>query len=187
MDPVLAGSFATIVGLVCNFLSVKEGKEKAGFDEFMRWLSAENHNELVQLIEGNQKTLVSIKALLSYNQRELLSKLSGIDRLLALICTKIDGLSDLSDSLYPGNQLSEQAITVLKELKNSGKSDFYVSKYLDGRDVIDFRGKGILPLEQQFLEDDLNTLVELGFLRVVHGNEIEYHITRKADRYLQQL
>lgn len=56
MDPLtLTGSFATIMGLVCNFASEHRASTNDEYNEFMMWLLNNHHNEIRDLIISNKQ------------------------------------------------------------------------------------------------------------------------------------
>lgn len=191
MDPLtIATTFSTIVGLMANFASEKRGEETSTFEEFLKWLSEHHHEKVVGMLEKNAVTTTSIKALLSYNHKDIVTRLTGIDELVAKIASGYPELRPMVESINPTALLSPQALSVIEQFNDSG-----ATKVLEGRFIgsalllhcMEGAGGNINYTEPRFIEDDLATLVELGLLRLEHnskGNKI-YIFTREAERFVK--
>lgn len=186
MEPLsTTTALASIIGLIGQFKSGRDSAKSQDFNEFMQWLVESNHAELKSLIEANHGTTISIKAILHQSQEALSESLSRIDNVLAAITTALSGFGELSKSIRPNAVLSEQAVSILKEL-----ADVDTGKMM----VIDNRGMQLMPIsriigkgarititEQRFIEDDLQTLTGLTLLnRKKDGTTIHYTLTRKG-------
>ncbi|MDP1663746.1 MAG: hypothetical protein Q8L79_01365 [Methylobacter sp.] len=102
MDPVSAStSFATIVGLLSDFVSHRKNKQSLEITDFVEWLRAHGHSEIMQAIESNHVTAISIKAVLAEGQETLLGRLQSIEHSLATLCAKQGPFGDVAESLYP--------------------------------------------------------------------------------------
>ncbi len=176
-----ASAFATIVGLLSAFSSGRQSDSISELTEFISWLLEHNHQELAQSIEQNATTAASIKALLNLHNEELHDKLNDLGETMALIASRIPDLTDLAASLVPNVELSEQALSIITQMQNNQTEYFFVSKAMNRRALlIPSNGKQIDYKEEMFLHDDLNTLVELGLLRLDYnsqGSEM-YYATR---------
>ena len=172
---VMAGAtvFAQIVSLMAIFSSERASGKIKQEQDFLAWLVANNHEELRRLLERDSQATASIQALLSENQDVLLEKLESIDAVLAKITSRIEGFGPIVQAVRPGMELSEQAISILRQLDKSGASGFselrnervgHAYFYLDAKGGIDYSDK-------RFLEDDLATLTELGLLRLDYGSD----------------
>ena len=51
----LTSSFATIIGLVCNFTGEHRARTNDEYNEFIKWLHDNHHNEIRDLIISNQQ------------------------------------------------------------------------------------------------------------------------------------
>jgi len=108
MEPLsTATTFATIVGLLGNFVAERRGKATATYEEFTEWLLRSNHQDLVNLISQSDRTLISVKALLNLQQEELVTRLQSLDESLAHIATGFDELRDLALAIYPSGHGGE--------------------------------------------------------------------------------
>jgi hypothetical protein len=178
-----ASAFATIVGLLSAFSSGRQSKGIAELTEFISWLIEHNHQELAKTIELNATTSASVKALLNQQNEELHYKLDGLGHAMALIASRMPDLSELAASVVPGAELSEQAYSIIIQMHKNKTEYFLVSKAMNrGVLLIPSNGNEITYEDEQFLHDDLNTLVEFGLLRLDYnsqGSEM-FYFTRAA-------
>lgn len=186
----LAAALATIVGLLANFKNERKTKSDNEYKEFIDWLSEHRHQELIDLLELNTNTTISIKALLNYDREVLLEKLESIDKFLTTISSQIGGVGELAQSLKPGNKLSDQALSILRQIEKTEASAFLVMKVMKGQIMmmlLDGNGGQIEYNEPRFLEDDFETLVSLGLLLQDFNGKGEsiYRITRQASKLIQ--
>lgn len=193
MDPItIATSFSTIVGLMAAFKAEKETSKGNEYEEFLSWLSEKRHNEIISLLESNAKTSVSIKAFLHQDREVIVSKFQRIEEVLVLLSSQIEGVSDIASSLHPGEELSDQSISILKQLVASNGSKFLMAKSISiGPRLIVFDGdvESIEYDDVRFLDDDLAVLVELGLLRLDYNSSGEelYIITRNSIKYINTI
>lgn len=191
MDPLsTATAFATVVGLVGNFAASRRGAESATYEEFMSWLTERNHQELVALISSNSTTSISIKALLGETRDVLIQRLESLDAAIAQLASGYGAFRDLAESFYPDSELSEQAISLVEQFVSTGAVKVLPSRYIGGMvalHVVDGAGGQLKYTEPRFLDDDLNTLVELGLLRLDHNSKGQplYVITRQAVKFVE--
>lgn len=190
MDPLtLATSFATIVSLLGTYKSEERQITDDEFQDFMQWLVKTNHSEVKDLLELNTQATIGIKALLKQDRELLLQKLGAIDEILSLISSRVEGFSQITSALRPNAEISGQAISVLRQLFESGGSKFLKSDAIGrGPALLIMGGKGgqILYEDLQFIEDDLSTLVNIGLLNQEYnskGNPL-YVVTRAAAKFL---
>ena len=186
-----AASFATIVGLLSDFLSHRKAKSAEDYADFISWLSETRHEELVRLLGQNGATAISIKALLHEDRASLNQRLDVLDKSLAYIASGIDGLNQLSVALRPGAQLSSQALRILREFDASGAGKALELKSSSGRILMLLDGgQGSIHFDDlRFVDDDLSTLVELGLFRLDYNSKGDkvYIFTRHAADVLKTL
>lgn len=190
MDPLtLATSFATIVSLLGTYKS--EGRQITDdeFQDFMQWLVKTNHSEVKDLLELNTQATIGIKALLKQDRELLLQKLGAIDEILSLISSRVEGFSQITSALRPNAEISGQAVSVLRQLFESGGSKFLKAGAIGrGPMFLIMGGKGgqIAYEDLQFIEDDLSTLVNLGLLNQEYNSKGDplYVVTRAAAKFL---
>jgi hypothetical protein len=189
MEP-LASAFAAIVGLIATYKNEKKGKSDDEYRDFLEWLGNHKHQEVVELLNLNAKTSISIKALLNQDRAILLDKLESIDKMLAVLSSQIDGFSDLAAAIKPGVELSDQAIGILRQLEEAEASTFLVGKYMGGHilmHMLDGNGSQVDYDEPRFLEDDFNNLVSYGLLLQDYNGKGQpvYRITRLASKLVK--
>jgi len=177
----VASGFATIVGLLSAFSSGRQSQSTAELTEFIAWLIDHNHKELAKTVEQNFSTSASIKALLNQQSSELNKKLDTLSETMALVASRVPDLNDLVTSILPSTELSEQAHSIILQMHKNKTEYFLVSKAMNrGPQLIPSNGDAITYDEEQFLHDDLETLVELSLLRLDYnsqGSEM-YYFTR---------
>lgn len=185
----VTSAFATIVGLLNDFVAQRKQAKADDYQDFLAWLSEHRHEEVVQLLGQQSTTVISIKALLTQDRNELRSRLDALDRTLAAFAGAIDGLASLAEAVYPGGVLSEQGMSILKQFQQAGASRLLPKKLQNGMVAMFLDGKGgqAAFTEAQFIEDDLQTLVDLGLLRLEYnsqGNPV-YVYTRRAEELVR--
>ncbi|MBE7368022.1 hypothetical protein [Ramlibacter pallidus] len=167
MDPLtLAGTFATLVGLLTNFKSERKGEDLAAFTD---WLRAQHQESLAQAIVSNRQLEVALGNLLGTNHEELVARLTRITDLLADVAKGVEGFSEVVQLTYPRQTLSAQARAVLRQIASS--SARYVMEHktvAKGREFLFMDGaSGTVQAEEpRFLEEDMDALVAAGLVRV---------------------
>jgi hypothetical protein len=192
MDPITAASaFATIISLIGQFRNERASGQPSDFNSFLTWLVETQHNELKMLVEGNAASVAGIEALLSEQQDVLVAKLESLDRALAAFASGIAGFSEVGRAINPDAFLSEQAISILRQYEAKGASKVLESPMYGGVILFFLDGQGgqLEIADQRFIEDDLNTLVELSLLRLGHNSKGQntYLFTRTASQLVQQM
>lgn len=190
MDPMIgAGAFATIVGLICNFKSERSG---TNIKEFLAWLQEKHHDDIATSIQNNKNLYQQLSNIMAINHQQLLERLESLDKLLSSVAGHVQEFSGLVITLYPRIDISDQAVSILKQLVTSGAKLFMEKTAMSSPDeYILIKGdKGKISYsEPQFMEDDLNTLVDLGFLRLdfgSHGSR-RFYVTRKAFNFVSEV
>ena len=190
MDPLtVTSSFATIVGLISNFIAERKNTENLNINEFLAWVSEHGFEDLRTQIESNQKTTISIKALLTESSDVVLERFSQLDNVMASVASEVQGIKDLATAILPNINISNQAINLLRQLEEKQASGFFELKFYGGPTLEVYEGGELKYEEPRFLEDDLNTLVKLGFLRhkLSPKRENKYGFTRAASEYVKML
>jgi hypothetical protein len=194
----LASAFAQIVSLLAVYKSELTSEDQRAAQDFLIWLEKNNHQELKSMLEAHTESLQGVHFLLNEQQEAFLGRLQGIDELLAQIASRIEGFGAIAHAVRPGIQLSEQAISILKQLDQSGASGFSEIGDPDPkrgvvRSTLIIRGtagrKHIEYHEDRFIHDDLRTLVGSGFLQPSYNsaNNPAFEITRAGVRYVSML
>ena len=190
MDPLTtATTFATIVGLMGTFSAERRGAATATYEEFMEWLVKTNHKDVIDLLSRNYTTAISIKALLSVEREELISRLQSLDESLARLATGFEGFKELALAAHPDSELSDQALSILEQFVDSGASKLLAIAFLSQGVVYQFMDAGgkLSISEARFIDDDFRMLVEARLLTYStnsKGNPI-YTLTRSAIKYVE--
>lgn len=173
MDPTLiTASYASIVGLVCNFVAGRDQERAAEVSEFLEWLIRHGHEETRRLIESNHATTTSLKAILNSGQGEILARLTEIERSLIALSQAYPGFSDLAASLHPDAGLSDQACDILKAFERVGAGRALESNTYDGKSLIFLDGADsdrFVPTDFRFYEADIKSLISMGLLHLEYN------------------
>lgn len=193
MEPMsIAMTFATIVSLMADFVAHRGADEGKDFDSFMAWLAEQRHGEVIALLESNATTTVSVKAILNDSREAILDRLGSLDKTLATITSGIDQYRGIAQVAYPSSDLSPQAISVLEQFYDSGATAVLEAKILAGTIllmVIDGLGNGQIEFtDPRFIQDDLETLVGLGFLALDFNRQGQriFKFKRTAAAFVEQ-
>lgn len=190
MDPITgATTFATIVGLLSNFKSERTGGE---LSEFIEWLKQKNHENVASGIVANKALVSELSQILATNHNELCENLSALNDIIAGIASNISMFSALASSTNPESIISDQAVAIVRQLVESGAKEFLEIKVMSGDpDTYSLMGVPgeIKYNEPRFMEDDLNTLVGLGLLRLEFGSRgsKRFQVTRNAIKFVSAL
>jgi hypothetical protein len=183
-------SFATIIGLVCNFKSEQRSASEDEYKEFTEWLDTKRHKDIIEELHSNHLLGLSVKNLLSQNHDSIMIKLNGLDKSLVELASQIDGFKEIASAVSPNIGLSEQAISILQQFDKTGGSVFLEIPYKGGTDyqVMDAQGH-INVTDQRFINDDLDKLCTLGLLTPdsnKSGGRL-FRITRAAVAFVRQV
>jgi len=180
VDPLtLAGSFATVVGLLANFKAERTG---VSIDDFMAWVREHHQDAVATSIEQNEKLKQALTVLLSINHQELVSRLHTITTQLNEIASNVEGFGDVARAMGGASPLSEQARQVLRQIAASPAKFVMQHKTMNGTHylLVDGDQGEIQASEPRFLEEDFDALVSANFLRVEFTSKgaSKYFITR---------
>ena len=183
-----ATTFSTIIGLLCNFKTERSSGE---MNDFILWLKEKRHEDVATGIENNLALTKQLTDILGTNHEILIKKLESLDELLSTVATHIDSFSGLAKTIHPHAELSTQALSVLKQLVNSGAKLFMEHKNMTG-DPDEYRlmDGAYGPInydEPRFIDNDLNILVRLGLLQleIASKGSQRFLVTREAVRFIQ--
>ena len=185
---------STILGLISIFKSERRATSDDEYKEFYEWLETKRHKTIIDEINTNHLLGLGIKNLLKQNHVVLLEKLERFDEVINIVISKIEGLGEISKAVAPDLELSDQALSVIKQLEASGGSLLTVMHAGGGSfyfviDCNEDADPKIEITEERFIEDDLNQLIQLGFLlyeKSLKGKP-RYRYTRLASKYLKQI
>lgn len=189
MEPI-ATAFATIVGLLAAFKGESRAKADDEYNDFIAWLSEHKHTQVVDLLEINASAVISVKALLKQDREVILQRLDEVDKMLAIIASQVNGISDLAKAIRPNAEISDQALSILAQMESAGAHLFMVvTPFNENIELIMSGGRGgNIRIEMpRFLEDDLNILVTFNFLILDYNNVGDrlYRITRQGAKLVQ--
>lgn len=185
-----AGAFATIVGLLCNFKSERSGND---VNSFIEWLEEKHHESTARAIEHNANLSQQLSSILGTNHDELLKRLERLDQLISSVASQTPDFSGLVSAIHPSSELSDQAVSILRQLVNSGAKLFMEHKVMTG-DLDEYilmeGGHGRIKYDEpQFIEDDLMKLVSSNLLKLEHGSKgsRRFVITRAATKLINEV
>lgn len=186
MDPLsLTASLATVVGLVSDFVSHRKLAKAEDYDEFLQWLEEHRHSEIVGLLQQQSSTTISIKALLAQDREELRERLALLDGTIAAAASAVEGLQGVVEAVRPGASLSGQSLDILKQFRHVNASKATPTQTIGEKGLLFLDGMGgmLCISDARFLEDDLQTLVDAGLLRLTVGSagNLIYMYTRRAE------
>jgi len=191
VDLLTSGTtFASIVGLLCNFKSEKRALSDNEYQEFVSWLDANRHKRLLEEITSNHLLGLGIKSLLNQNHDDVLKKLADLDDTLLVLSSSISGFKEISHALAPNIELSEQAISILSQLRSSGSESLIeLNGFSSPQFMFSHTTGNIKFTEKVFIEDDLSELVkrDLLLLNINSSGGRVYKFTRLAERLLKQI
>ncbi|MBV1929715.1 MAG: hypothetical protein KUG81_09430 [Gammaproteobacteria bacterium] len=181
----MIAEFATIVGLLSAFSSGRKTDDQANITEFLGWLTEHNHEEIRRLIESNQSTTISIKALLNKGLDDLHTKLDDISERLAILASRSEGVEDLAVA-YAKISISEQSLELLRLMEENETEFFLLSMALGQKEqrLVLSPGPNYICKETRFFKDDLLLMVGLGLLVQDYNSKGEpmYYFTRAASK-----
>ena len=194
MDPITATTaFATIVSLICNFRQERGDAASLTHRDFIEWLEYHRHEEIKNLICNTYHLQSEVDSILRAEHSQILAAVQNGNTLLTDILARLDAFAPLADRIAPTRHLSDQAISILRQLRDSGAPEVGLLKHIGGFKLVAFgygsTGGEFALTDPLFAEDDLNTLAEHGFLRlrISSRRDAFYGITRSAVRLLETL
>lgn len=189
MDPLTAaGTFATIAGLLSNFKAERSGTE---LTEFTKWLKEKHHEGVASAIERNSLLSNELSNILATNHTDIVERLAQLDTRIAQLTCQFDGFGGLESALNPKAELSEQAISILRQLVDSGAEYFMEHKRFTGEpdeyQLIGGTGGNITYADRRFIKDDLNSLLSANLVRLGFANKgsKKFFVTRAAVEFFR--
>lgn len=187
----LSSGFPQIVGLLTTFYSINN--DKTDLDDFKEWLDETNNEYAIKMIENSTQLQNNLANFMGANHEENMTKLSDLTELVINIASKIEGLDKLTDSFIVKNNLSEQAISILRQFVKSKSSNMHYmnNSSLDGyqHDYILEGSYNIEYNDSVFIEDDIKSLVDKGLITKTFSSKgnITYKITRQAVAFIESI
>lgn len=181
-----ATTFGQLVGLVGMFQNEgryrRDKAEQKQYQGFKLWLEEHNHNEVLELLEGNKQLAESLQHLIESNHETVMAELGALNASVAGIALRLESLSSVASAVGAKGTLSDQAVSILEQLNAMKASKFMETASRAGVTFVAMDGEeGVLSLtDERFVVDDLRTLCNhILLISEVneYGNEV-FHITR---------
>jgi hypothetical protein len=188
----IAGGFATIVALIGQFKQERKDEKDSEKDErarFIEWLEYHRHHQIKNLIETNAAVQAEIGSLLQQDTRAILDKLEHLADVVARIASGIDEFRGLVTAITPGNDVHAETMALLPELVKKDWQRFQLTRDAAGPELWTIEGKcEPIEIDPQFVEQDLDRLVELGFLESGYMERgKKYTLTRSAYKFVRAI
>ncbi len=188
MDAItLANSFATIVGLLMSFQSIRD---EANINDFLEWLRENNNANTANIIENDIELQQQLSAFIGQNHDAVMSQLSKLNNLMVSVASRIDGLSGLASKFDVSHGLSDQAISVLRQFVDSNSKSIFRVETMDGEVNYLLMSDGNIEYDDdRFIDADVQSLVENMLIvkeNSPSGDSI-YGITRQAVAFIDSL
>lgn len=188
MDAItLAGSFASIVGLLVSFQSIRD---EANISDFLEWLRENNNTNTAHIIENNAELQQQLSIFISQNHDEVMMQLSTLNNLMVSIASRMDGLSGLALKFNDTYGLSDQAINVLRQFVNSKSKSIYRVETIDGEVNYLLMSDGNIEYDDsRFIDADVQSLVDNKLItkEALSSSDFSYGITRQAVVFIESL
>jgi hypothetical protein len=186
---MLATPFAEIVGLLCHYRQEKGHREALDHQTFIEWLEYHRHEEIKNLIVNTAALRTEIDNLLRSEHAVMIDKLNQIQDILLKLLGRTEEFKSLALAVAPNAQLSDQAVSILRQFVESHQSQLLYEDLGGDSFVLQIlNGESITVTEPQFIKDDLNQLCRLNLLAVVEYNTQGtpiYGISRNAVRFME--
>ena len=164
INPTSVNAFATVVGLVGLYRQEKGAKDSLTGSKFLEWLTEHQHENTRVQIENNSQLLSSLDGLLKLERGIFLDKFDQVMSQLAQIMSRIDTFSSVTQSMLPNIKFSDEAVSFLKILVESGGKEILMMYDMGGPPILEVVEVCGIPYEDdRFLEDDFDSLCRLVF------------------------
>jgi hypothetical protein len=189
IDPTI---FISLVGLICNYRQEVSGRKNEDKETFYQWLTNHQHGKMLELLRDNLILSKSVEDLIIDQAGKTHRSLETLVESLAVISSRLDGLSSIQAELLPNNQISNQAIEILRLAESTEASLFFIFGDLKEKNIVFLSGSQVFPYafsEPRFLEGDIELLLQLGLIRVnshSSSGDPQYAITRFGSQYAKQ-
>ncbi|HWW01069.1 MAG TPA: hypothetical protein VNZ64_15335 [Candidatus Acidoferrum sp.] len=188
MEPLSA--FTALISLLRIFKQERGERKKADHQAFMEWLDYHHHEELKNLIANTAVLRSEVDKILAADHAAMLAKLDDIQTIVATLLSRVDEFRGLSLAVVPDAELSEQAVSILRQFAESGADLLHYANYGSGQFVLSADAQMLTVSEPRFLKNDLDQLKTLGLLSLAEynseGNPL-FNLTRNGVRYLEAI
>jgi hypothetical protein len=183
----MIAEITTLLGLFAQFMQEKANVKALKHQEFIEWLRYHQHEEVKNLIINNAALATEIDTLLRSDHAKMLQKLDQIGDILGKFLSRVDQFRGLTLAVAPNTNLSEQAISILRQFVESGESRLDYCDHGERQFTLEFdNGTKVEVTDPRFIGDDLNQLVALQVLTAeLNSRGGFYVITRNAIRFME--
>jgi hypothetical protein len=189
MEPLSA--FLSLISLLRIFKQERGEDTKADRQAFLDWLAQHKHDELKDFIANTAAARTEVDKILAADHAEMIEKLDDIQKIVATLLSRVDEFRGLSQAIVPDMQLSEQAVSILRQFAESGADQLYYANHGAGNFVLMTlppNSVGVGFTEPRFIKNDLDDLTHLGLISLAEYNAEGYPIyclARAGSRYVQ--
>lgn len=122
--------------------------------------------------------------LLRQDHAQILSKLDHVNLIVVEILSRVEGLSEVATTIVPDAGLSDQAIGILKLVTQSKEGELFNPGQVEQL-IVD--ANFYAAEDPRFLQDDIASLVNRGFLLVLRTDSGEpyYKLTRRGGKFIE--
>lgn len=183
MEPIsLSTAAIAVFPLMLEWMKERKSSSEPKMEEFMDWLTT-HYSEMNQLLKVNRSLSISIKAFLVDNHSVAMEKLEEIHHLILNLYASNQFTKGIIHAIDPKAGLSEQSISILKQMNDSGASKIIELNYQGRIEFVFSDGtnkEGLEIIDRRFLIDDIDQLVKSGFLLLDYNgrNNMVLQITR---------
>lgn len=161
--------------------SQSDARDSRDLDQFVDWLHRHRHDELANLIHQDADTALSLTAILKNPHEHVLLTLARLDGVLSSIARYLPDFHSLAEVTHLRSHISQQAVSLLRQLNESGAT-LFMGLAEDGGISYRCWGGDCRKLEiedPRSIDEDLLHLCQLGLLSLERGlPSRRYSITR---------
>lgn len=184
MEPIsLTVASTAIFSLMIDWAKERRDNKKPTFDNFQEWLEINHHKDVIEVLEKNRDLSRSIKAFIVDNHSIVMDKLNSIEEQIEFLLVGNSSFKEIVLANNPHAVLPEQSINILKQMNKDNVTSFLELHHLGGKEYIYMesnKGGSLNITDDRFLNDDLNMLIEKGYLQLSYNgnNQKLFTITR---------
>lgn len=186
-----AANLPNLLSMLSMFRTERAHRNDLSSREFQEWLSRHSHEELKEIIFRNAELSREIDRALQEDHKVMAGQLGLIEETVTKIASRLEGLAGIARAVSPTIELTEQASMMLCAASRSSVYPQIVLFAIDGRPPVPAIGtKGWQAPEPEFVLDDLNALLNCGFLEKDGINSSGYpmlRVTRLGKKYAKIL
>lgn len=168
-------------------LFIPEGKNK-DIEEFKKWLVLHKHDSLVEVLNNQNQLANHLEGLIQDNSGKLEQQLKDINKMVSSIYARTAIFAPVANTLGIYSDLSEQAISILKQFVESGKDRIIAYWTVDEGFIYSIENFKNLILDR-FAFDDFDILVKYEFLTRENGSGKThfFRLTRLGFEYITRI